>query len=338
MEVPLITVIIPVYNTENYLARCLNSVLGNTYRNLEVICVDDGSTDRSLEILREYEARDSRIVVITKKNGGVSSARNAGLDRVSGEYVSFVDPDDLVHPQYFELLLSALDAASADLSICDFCTVEDKDFPLHPELLTSRTAHPQMLTRTRIFKNHQYRSYIWAHLLKSSLIGNLRFREILSYSEDSVFFAEYAEQCPSFSAAVIPDKLYYYYQREDSLVKQATLPQRMQVVEIYVNKILSSAENDEIYLDQAVKRCLSTWYLSSHILPDREIARQCRQWLRPCMKRLRASSFYSVKEKVLYSLFGWCLQSYWLYRSITEPDMWAWEKVERKKRLQGRWH
>ena len=87
MEEPLISVVIPVYNMEQYLARCLDSVLNNTYRNLEVLCVDDGSRDRSLEILREYEKRDSRIIVIAKENGGVSSARNAGLDRMTGELV-----------------------------------------------------------------------------------------------------------------------------------------------------------------------------------------------------------------------------------------------------------
>ena len=144
---PLISVIIPIYNMEKYLGRCLDSILINTYRNLEVICVDDGSKDSSLAILREYAARDSRIIVIAKENGGVSSARNAGLDRMTGECVSFIDPDDLVHPQYFELLLSALEAASAELSICDSRAVEDKDFPLHSEPLSCRAAAPQVLGR-----------------------------------------------------------------------------------------------------------------------------------------------------------------------------------------------
>ena len=101
---PTVSVIIPVYNMESYLERCLDSVLNNTYRNLEVICVDDGSTDGSLQILRRYEQTDKRIVVITKENGGVSSARNTGLDHASGNFVSFVDPDDLLHPQHYELM------------------------------------------------------------------------------------------------------------------------------------------------------------------------------------------------------------------------------------------
>ena len=98
MQTPLISVIIPVYNVEAYLPRCLDSVIQNTYRNLEIICVDDGSTDGSPEILRDYAQRDARITVITKENGGVSSARNAGLDRATGEFVAFIDSDDFVHP------------------------------------------------------------------------------------------------------------------------------------------------------------------------------------------------------------------------------------------------
>lgn len=88
---PLISVIIPVYNVELYLARCLDSVLNNAYRNLEILCIDDGSSDRSAEILRAYAEKDSRIVPIFKKNGGVSSARNAGLDRLASEYGTFID-------------------------------------------------------------------------------------------------------------------------------------------------------------------------------------------------------------------------------------------------------
>ena len=127
---PLISVILPIYNMELYLERCLDSILGSSYHNLEIICVDDGSKDGSLEILRRYEAADPRVIVIAKENGGVSSARNAGLDRMTGAFVSFIDPDDFIHPRYFELLFRTLTEANADISICGFRRVEDKDLPL----------------------------------------------------------------------------------------------------------------------------------------------------------------------------------------------------------------
>lgn len=97
-----ITVIIPVYNVENYLERCLKSILYNTYTNLEIICVNDGSTDNSKKILESYSKRDKRVVVINKKNAGVSSARNAGIKIATGEYIAFVDSDDWIHEKYFE--------------------------------------------------------------------------------------------------------------------------------------------------------------------------------------------------------------------------------------------
>ena len=101
----LISVIIPVYNTAPYLPRCLDSVINNDYKNLEIICVNDGSTDSSPEILRGYEKNDSRIKVFDVKNGGVSRARNIGLDSASGEYIAFIDSDDWIHRQYFDILI-----------------------------------------------------------------------------------------------------------------------------------------------------------------------------------------------------------------------------------------
>ena len=129
MRKPLISVIIPIFNMEQYLPRCLDSVLNNTYRDLEILCIDDGSKDGSLKILREYEQQDNRIAVISKANGGVSSARNAGLDHMTGEYVTFIDPHDFVHPRYVELLLNAALESSAGIACCSFRLVEDRDLP-----------------------------------------------------------------------------------------------------------------------------------------------------------------------------------------------------------------
>lgn len=113
-EKPLISVIIPVYNTEAYLERCLVSVLSNTYRDLEVICINDGSTDGSLEILNAFARQDERVTVIDKKNGGLSAARNDGLRRATGEWIAFIDSDDWIHPRYFETFLSVAPDRSVD--------------------------------------------------------------------------------------------------------------------------------------------------------------------------------------------------------------------------------
>ena len=123
---PKISVIIPVYNTESYLSRCLDSVLSNTYENLEVICVNDGSTDNSINILDNYKFSDERVIVINQKNSGVSAARNAGLNVATGEYIAFIDSDDWVHTQYFEILLFAMSCNDSDVAACQYSQVSEE--------------------------------------------------------------------------------------------------------------------------------------------------------------------------------------------------------------------
>jgi glycosyltransferase involved in cell wall biosynthesis len=118
MQKPLISIIIPVYNAEKYLVKCLDSVVNQTYRNLEIILVDDGSTDKSPEICEEYAKKDNRIKLLHKENGGVSSARNAGLSMISGEYIAWVDSDDYVETDYIEYMYKLLAEHDADISSC----------------------------------------------------------------------------------------------------------------------------------------------------------------------------------------------------------------------------
>jgi Glycosyltransferases involved in cell wall biogenesis len=110
-----ISVIIPVYNASKYLKRCLDSIKNQTYSNWEAICVDDGSTDNSLDILNEYASKDSRFKVIAKSNGGVSDARNVGMDNVTGDYVMYVDSDDFIHHQTMELACAFVKRDGSDI-------------------------------------------------------------------------------------------------------------------------------------------------------------------------------------------------------------------------------
>ena len=106
MAKPLISIIIPIYNVEKYLPVCLDSILAQTYKNLEIILVDDGSPDGSGTICDEYASRDSRFVVVHQKNGGVSVARNTGLDHATGDYIGIVDPDDWIEPNMYEVMMN----------------------------------------------------------------------------------------------------------------------------------------------------------------------------------------------------------------------------------------
>ena len=112
----LVSVIIPAYNIERYISRCLDSIMAQTYNNLEIIVIDDGSKDQTAEILDDYQKRDSRIIVVHKENGGVSSARNNGLDIATGDYISFVDGDDLIESNMYEILVKILEKEKTDIA------------------------------------------------------------------------------------------------------------------------------------------------------------------------------------------------------------------------------
>ena len=123
MNRPLVSIIVPCYKVEQYLPVCIESVLGQTYDNWELILVDDGSPDRSGEICDQYAAKDKRINVIHKPNGGLSSARNAGLDMMNGEYVTFLDSDDFWHKDYLRVMMKHIDDEKADIVQCGFLQV-----------------------------------------------------------------------------------------------------------------------------------------------------------------------------------------------------------------------
>ena len=116
--IPLLSIIVPIYNVEKYLSKCVESILGQTYANFELILVDDGSPGRCGEMIDEYARMDSRIVVVHQENQGLSAARNAGLKIAQGEYVGFVDPDDWIEPDMYEALIRAIEETGCDIAIC----------------------------------------------------------------------------------------------------------------------------------------------------------------------------------------------------------------------------
>lgn len=131
---PLITVIVPVYNVEKYLRRCLDSIIGQTYQNLEILCIDDGSIDNSGEICEQYAARDARIKVIHQENQGLSTARNRGLDAAEGEYIAFVDSDDYILEDMYKKMLAKLLDYNVDLCVCQW----QYEFPMADRWSKSR--------------------------------------------------------------------------------------------------------------------------------------------------------------------------------------------------------
>ena len=215
MSQPSISVIVPVYNVEAYLPKCVESILAQTYKNLEIILVEDGTKDASGSICDEYAKKDPRIKVIHKENGGLSSARNAGMDIAKGDYFGFVDSDDWIEPEFYETLLSAALKYDADL-VCggrydvDGITGEKTVGLCHKK----EECISAMEMLGRVFTWDGCDSAAWDKLYRRHLFDEVRY-PLGMYSEDSAIFYKLMEQANR--VALVPRPMYNYLHRENSI-------------------------------------------------------------------------------------------------------------------------
>jgi glycosyltransferase involved in cell wall biosynthesis len=210
---PKISVIIPVYKVEEYLRKCLDSVLAQTFQDYELILVDDGSPDNCGKICDEYALKDSRIRVIHKQNGGLSDARNAAMDIITGEYISFIDSDDYVLPTHLEELYSALIETDSDLAIGNITSVsEDK---LNPKFYCPATGRT-VLEGLSVF-NTLNQPCAWAKLYKKFIFDDIRFPFQKLYEDTFI----YHEILSKVSRGVLTGKnTYFYLIRSGSILHQ----------------------------------------------------------------------------------------------------------------------
>lgn len=222
---PLVSIIIPIYNLADYLPQCLDSVQGQSYENIQVLLVNDGSTDVSPAICQEYVLRDSRFQLIDKANSGVSDSRNQALDRAEGKYIQFLDGDDWLTPDATETLVHAAESTGADLVLAHFYRVADERLAPRGHIKKER-----VLTRQEFAEEmmkapaNYYYGVLWNKLYRRSIIeaNRLRFDSEVNWCEDFLFNLEYIERVRLVSAVSRP--IYYYRKRENSLVtSQASL-------------------------------------------------------------------------------------------------------------------
>ncbi|MBQ9936947.1 MAG: glycosyltransferase [Oscillospiraceae bacterium] len=212
-EGPLLSIVVPVYNVEQYLARCLDSILSQTLTDFEVIAVDDGSPDNCGKILDEYSQKDKRIKVIHKENGGVSSARNAALDLAQGEYIGFVDSDDYIEPNMYEYLVDSIKKSGCDIVICGYHEVlsdETKDIRIC-ERETSISSREGIVG---LIEDKTYRGYLWNRLYKRELFDGIRFPETVVMEDLYVNHLLFEKVDKIY---LLDKALYYYIRREDSV-------------------------------------------------------------------------------------------------------------------------
>ena len=213
---PSLSIIMPVYNNACYVQNTLLSVINQTYRDMEVIVIDDGSTDHSLDICQKIAAQDGRIRVIHKENGGVSSARNRGLEEAQGRYIAFVDGDDCIDAKMYEVLTGVLETQKVDLVNCG--VIKECSYEAIP--YKAGTVEVSVLPLNYLSKKERFIDCVWNKVYRRDLIGDTRFNEKISYSEDKLFVTEIILKARSM--AFVSNVFYHYIQHKDSLSRKDT--------------------------------------------------------------------------------------------------------------------
>lgn len=238
-----ISIIVPIYNSEKYLKKCIDSILQQTYYNLEILLIDDGSTDKSKKICDEYKKKDSRIVFLSKNNTGVADTRNFGIKNSTGEYIGFVDSDDFIEKNMFENLINNIIIYNADISICNFINNKEEK---------KENGDVKVLDRDETLKsvlvNDEISGFLWNKLYKKEILENFKIElnKNISICEDLLFNCNYIKNIKK--AVFTEQRLYHYIKRIDSAVNGQFNNKHLTLLDAYDKMIpIYQKENIKIY-------------------------------------------------------------------------------------------
>ena len=295
-----VSIIVPVYQVENYIRQCIDSILVQTFTDFELILVDDGSKDRSGKICDEYAVLDQRVKVIHKENGGLSDARNCGMDQAVGNYFMFVDSDDYIAPTMLEYLYKALMNKEADIAVCNFLHFFEEDRKRD----FSTNIQSEVLSGAEIFysrKNERVYgiwTVAWNKLYKRETLGNVRFR-FGKYHEDEFWTNDIYQM--DIKVVTIPECLYYYRQRDNSIMGRKNIKRDFDILEALQERI-AVYFMDERHADQAYKVMIfSLEYLaeSKKLITNKDEENQFLQAekkTKDMIKRLKKMNLSKIKR------------------------------------------
>ncbi|MCL1866784.1 MAG: glycosyltransferase [Oscillospiraceae bacterium] len=272
-----ISIIVPVYNCGTWLKKCVDSIINQTYSNLEILLINDGSTDDSGVICDFFKKSDKRIKVFHKENGGVSSARNVGLDKLKGKYVCLVDSDDWLEPHYVETLYNAVKKYKTAMSICGYNKVDGGDVK---EVFPKEDIFDRVLTQKEMllysFNSVHYTGFNFAAWNKMFTVdflrrNNLRFDERYRSGNDAVFTVStiLTENC---TGVYVKESLYNYFQRSSSLTYLDSLPLKLSRLDVFKRLVELSVERgyEELSIYMKVEYCYAASLLAQRALSEGE--------------------------------------------------------------------
>lgn len=244
----LVSVILPIYNAERYLERCLKSICQQTLREIEIVAINDGSTDNSMRILKSFAEEDSRIVIIDQPNGGVSKARNVGIDKASGKYIAFVDADDWIQSNMVEALYNASITTGAAITKCD-ALFEGNNSEKMDYKSNSYRMYNAIDCLNELFTEYEetHFGYVWSKLFLKSFLDEyaLRFEEDMNLAEDVVFLTKALVKCEKI--CYVPMQLYHYNIATESSLTRGKVQNLYGKYELLYNRLLDVLIHENMY-------------------------------------------------------------------------------------------
>ena len=327
---PLISVIIPIYNTAPYLARCLDSVICTNYDNLEIICVNDGSTDNSITILKDYKERDDRFIIIDVENGGLSKSRNLGLEIAKGEYICFIDSDDWIHKQFFDVLLFCIEKTRAAIAVCTF--KRTSTIPIDDNIDKGQVT-VSIFEKGAGLNDHTVKGHVWGRIINRSVINSNRFAVGLQTAEDTLFNLELFADNPELTTVLADVPLYYYFYREGSIINTDKGLDFLKFSYIYLERVGNAEDKRtvELFLNEAFKNTLSVRY-AVMFYKEMSIKDEVNQLIKRCLAFEKQKMPFTRMKALSFKLFAYFPFTYRLFRIINDPTMLDWEKNQKRER------
>ena len=305
----LISVIVPVYKAEKYLDKCVESIVNQTYKNLEIILVDDGSPDNCPQICDEWAKKDGRIKVIHKENGGVSSARNTALDICLGEYVTFADSDDFIEANMLEAMMKTAEKAKAEVVVCGFTFEENgqeiSKIPFNNKVYTNK--NNELLNA---YISDEIRPEACAKLIKKSVIGKTRFDPSVKYGEDQLFNYEIFKKCTCLAG--VENGYYHYVQNSGNSSTTAYLTEDRIKNYLITKKIVQECSDNELYSSAVWRHIRTVFALLTRLCKCEDLNlynsyfNALRSEILNYKKEILFGSRFSFKQKVAAVILSVC--------------------------------
>lgn len=315
-----ISVIVPVYNSINCLERCVRSICAQTYSEIEILLIDDGSTDGTDKLCERLADEDARIRTYHKKNGGASSARNKGLEAAGGEYLAFVDSDDYVAPEYLQRLFDAAERTGCSISVCGIAKTGGEPLPRTEE------ETPLVMEAEDYYCSEEIHGGVtmvaWNKLYDRSLFETLRYPKGKLHEDE---FTTYRAVYQAGTVAVLSAPLYGYFQNDAGIMRAKWSPKRLHALEAVEQQIaFAQNENHAKLLRKAVEQYI---YTADSQLEQAEEDPQCQSYGKLLRKKLR----WGLEQGRKTGAFPWSDGHLWAYEKAypVKPFWWLYFKVRK---------